>query len=181
MNTENAKDSTKREKAAVDLYWLAFLLTGRQDISIDIAADAAASDDRENPFSAGWMRGGYRRLVIVKALAAVHDELAESAHRTEAARFTTHKVPRNWSPGPDMTKEDLERALLAIDLFPRSAVLLLVFEGIRIDDAVTLLDSKPDLLKKAQAIGLSELTANVAGRKANLGEPTLHSTDSSMR
>jgi integrase len=169
MNKDSAKNSTKSEKAAADLYWLAFLLTGRRDISIDIAADAAASEDQENPFFADWMRGWYRRLMIVKALAAIHDELAESAHRTETARFRTHKVSRSWSLGPDVTKEDLERALLAIDLFPRAAVLLLVFEGIRIADAVPLLDAKPDLLKKAQAIGLSELTASLAGTKANAG------------
>ena len=169
MYKDNAKNATKHEKAAADLYWLAFLLTGRPDISIDIAADAAGSEDQKNPFFAGWMRGWYRRLVIAKTLAAIHDELAESARRTTTARFTTHSVPKNWVLSPDVTKADLERALLAIDLFPRAAVLLLVFEGVRIADAVPLLDAKGDLLKKAQAIGLSELTANLAGTKGNAG------------
>ena len=169
MNKDNAKDSTKNENAAADLYWLAFLLTSCRDISIDIAADVAGSDNGENPFFAAWMRGWYRRLVIVKALTAIHDDLVESAHRTETTRLTTHRVPRNWSLGPDVTKQDLEEALLAIDVFPRAAVLLLVFEGIRITDAVPLLDAKPDVVKKAQAIGLSELTANLAGTKANAG------------
>lgn len=164
MNKDNAKNSTKSEKAAADLYWLAFLLSGQRNMSIDIAAGLT---DQENPFFAGWMIGWHRRLVIVKGLAAIRDDLAESAHRTETARFTTHKVPRNWALGSDVTKEDLERALLAIDLFPRVAVLLLVFEGIRIADAVPLLGAKVDLLKKAQAIGLSELTTNLAGTKAN--------------
>jgi hypothetical protein len=172
MNKESAKDSTEREKAAVDLYWLAFLMTGRQDISIDIATDALGSEVAGNPFFAAWMRGWYRRLVLVKALAAIHDELAESAHRTETARFTTREVPRNWSLGPDVTKKDLGRALLAIDLFPRAAVLLLVFEGMRIADVVSLLDAKPGLLKKAQAIGLSELTANLAEPKADTVTPS---------
>ena len=31
------------EKTAADLYWLAFFLTGRREISVDIAADGAAS------------------------------------------------------------------------------------------------------------------------------------------
>jgi len=169
MNKDNQTNSTKSEKAAADLYWLAFLLTGRQDISIDITVKAVGSDDPDNPFFADWMRGWYRRLVIVHALAAIRDDLAESAHRTETARFTIQRVPQNWPLGPDATKEDLERALLAIDAFPRAAVLVLVFEGMRIADAVSLLDAKPDLLKKAQAIGLSELTANLAGPKANAG------------
>ena len=169
MNKDNAKSSMKGEEAAASLYWLGFLLTGRRDISIDIAAAAVGSEDPDNPFFGDWMRGWYRRLVIGKALAAIHDDLAESAHQTETARFTTSKVPRNWSLGPAVTKEDLERALLAIDLFPRVVVLLLVFEGMRIADAASLLNATPDSLKKAQAIGLAELTANLAGSKSNAG------------
>src|ERR1700683_3091458 len=102
------------EKVAVDLYWLAFLLTGRRDISIDIAADAVASQDYANPFFADWMRGWQRRLVIAKALIAIHDEFIGSARRTEIAHLRSFKTPRNWSPGPDTTKAELERALLAI-------------------------------------------------------------------
>jgi hypothetical protein len=74
-------------------------------------------------------------------------------------------MPRNWSLSPDTTKADLERALLAIEVFPRAALLLLVFEGVRIADAATLLDAGPDLLKKAQTIGLRELTVNLAATK----------------
>jgi hypothetical protein len=162
MKTEDAKNTTDIKKAADDLYWLAFLLTGRGDISIDIAADAAASQDNANPFFTDWMRGWQRRLVIAKALTAIHNELADSARRTEMARDDSSAMPRNWSLSPDTVKADLERALLAIELFPRATLLLLVFEGVRIADAVTLLDADPDLLKKAQAIGLHELTANLA-------------------
>lgn len=154
------------EKAAADLYWLAFLLTGRRDISVDIAADVTASEDYANSFFEDWMRAWQRRLVIGKALTAIHDELADSARRTEIAHVSSSGTPRNWSLGPDTTKADLERALLAIDLFPRATLLLLVFEGIRNADAATLLDADPGLLKKAQAIGLRELTANLAGAPA---------------
>ena len=166
MNTEAAKNTTEIKKATVDLYWLAFLLTGQRDISIDIAADAATSQEGANPFFADWMRDWQRRLVIAKALTAIHDELADSARRTEMARDNSG-TPRNWSLSPDTTKADLERALLAIDLFPRATLLLLIFEGVRITDAATLLDAGPDLLKKAQAIGLRELTANLAATKAS--------------
>lgn len=95
MNKDNARNSIKNEKAIADLYWLAFLLTGSQDISIDIAVDAALCEDLERPFFGDWMRGWYRRLVIVKALAAIHHDLSESAHRTKTARLTTRKVPRS--------------------------------------------------------------------------------------
>lgn len=161
MKTEDIK------KTADDLYWLAFLLTGRRDTSIDIAADAAASEDYANPFFEDWMQGWQRRLVIANALTAIHDDLADSARRTEGARAGSSRMPRNWSLSPDTTKADLERALLAIDLFPRAALLLLVFEGLRIADAATLLDADADLLKKAQAIGLRELTTNLAAANAS--------------
>jgi hypothetical protein len=38
---ETAKNTEDIRKEAVDLYWLAFLLTERQDLSVDIAADTA--------------------------------------------------------------------------------------------------------------------------------------------
>jgi len=169
MKTEGAKNTAEIEKATVDLYRLAFLLTGRQDFSIDVAADAVTSQDYANSFFADWMRGWRRRLVIAKALAAIHDELADSARRTEIASTANSRMPRNWSLSPDTTKADLEGALLAIDLFPRATLLLLVFEGLRVADAAALLNADPDLLKKAQAIGLRELTANLAETKPSAG------------
>ena len=80
---ETAKNTDDIRKHAADLYWLAFLLTERQDVSIDIAADTAVSGDDASPFFAEWMRGWQRRLVIGRALTAIHDELADSAHRTQ--------------------------------------------------------------------------------------------------
>jgi len=164
---ETARSAEDIKKHAADLYWLAFLLTERQDLSIEIASDTAVSGDYASPFFTDWMRGWQRRLVIGRALSAIHAELADSAGRTELARVHG-STPRKWLLGPDTTKADLEQALLAIDLFPRAALLLLVFEGIRMADAATLLDANPALIRKAQAIGLRELTARLAGtsRKA---------------
>src|ERR1700733_8478729 len=112
MKTEHTK------KAAVDLYWLAFLLTGSRDISIDIAADAAVSEDDTNPFFTDWIHGWQRRLVIAKGLTAIHSGPADAAPRTEIAQAIRSGTPSNWSLNPNTTKEDLERAMLAIDLFP---------------------------------------------------------------
>jgi len=164
MTTEN---DTRSHVA--DLYWLAFLLTGREDLSIEIASDTAVSEDYASPFFSDWMRGWQRRLVIGRALTAIHDELADSARRTQIARVTGSAAgsatpARGWSLSPNTTKADLQQALLAIDPFPRAALLLLVFEGIRMADAAILLDADPTLIRKAQAIGLRELTANLAGK-----------------
>lgn len=163
MTTEN-----DTRKHVADLYWLAFLLTGREDLSIEIASDAAVSSDHARPFFSDWMRGWQRRLVIGRALSAIHDELAESERRTQLGTASGSAAPpRNWSLSSDTTKADLQQALLAIDLFPRAVLLLRVFEGIRMEDAATLLDADPALMRKAQAIGLRELTANLAGIPVN--------------
>ena len=63
---------------------------------------------------------------------------------------------------PGTTKSDLERALLSIDVFPRAAVLLLIFERVPLRDVAILLDAEPDLVRKAQASGVRELTINLA-------------------
>lgn len=159
-------------KDAADLYWLAFLLTERQDLSVDIAADAVVSGDDASPFFAEWMRAWQRRIVIGRALTAIQNELADSARRTQLARVHgltggSAATERNWSLSPDTTKADLQQALLSIDLFPRAALLLVVFEGIRMADAAILLDADAALIRKAQAIGLRELTANLAATKDN--------------
>jgi DNA-directed RNA polymerase specialized sigma24 family protein len=170
---ETAENTEDMRNDAADLYRLAFLLTGRQDLSIDIAADTAVSSwDDASPFG-NWMRGWQRRLVIGRALTEVHDELADSARRTERARAHGWTVRKNWSLGSDTTKADLDQALLAIDLFPRAVLLLVVFESIRTADAATLLDADPALIRKAQAIGLRELTANLAGKKSSAAPKTL--------
>jgi DNA-directed RNA polymerase specialized sigma24 family protein len=154
------------KRDAADLYLLAFLLTGRRDLSIDIAADAAVSDNDTDSFFGEWMNAWRRRLVIGKALTAIHDELTDSARRTKQARVHVRATSQqNWSTRSVLTNTDLERALLAIDPFPRAALLLLVFERMRIADVATVLDADIALLKKAQAIGLLELTANLASPK----------------
>ena len=146
------------KKDAADLYLLAFLLTGRRDLSIDIAVDAVSENDADS-FFGDWMNAWRRRLVIRKALTAIRDELTDSARRTKRARVRVRATSQQyWSTRPVLTNTDLESALLAIDPFPRAALLLLVFEGMRIADAATLLDADLALLKKAQVIGLLELS-----------------------
>jgi len=153
------------EKGAADLYRLAFLLTERPEISIDIAVDAASQDGGDSFFD-GWMRAWSRRIVISKALAAIRQQLADSARRTQQARMSRWALPpRSWSLPPDTSKPHIEEALLAIDLFPRAAVLLSVYEGVPVADTATLLDADVALVKKAVAIGVRELTAGLAGKK----------------
>ena len=105
-----------------------------------------------------------RRVFIAKTLAGIRDELASSARRMASKRVErTALPPRNWTLNRDTTKAQLENALLAIDVFPRCALLLSVFEGMSLEDVGILLNSERDLVQKAQMIGLRELTRNLAG------------------
>lgn len=143
------------DHAAAELYWLAFLLMGHVDVSVDLTVDAVSHPGLALALS--------RRRVMAKALAAVRDELIASALRTAWEACEDSPVPPdNWSLDPKTTKVDIEHALLAIDLFPRCALLLTVFEDIGLEDASALLDVDAELVRKGQIIGLLELTANLA-------------------
>src|SRR5579872_914658 len=124
MNRYDAKQD------GAGLYWLAFLLTGRHDVSIEVAADAAVVRGEGNPFFENWMKAWARRVAVAKALAEIRPELADSARRTRLARTRRWSAPRNWSLPPDASKPELEEALLAIDVFPRAALLLSIFERV---------------------------------------------------
>jgi DNA-directed RNA polymerase specialized sigma24 family protein len=151
------------KRDAADLHWLAYLLTGRRDLSIEIAVDTVASPPNRKQFFSDWMGAWARRIVIARALAAVRDELAESARRTRLARnIRSARVPRGWSLNPQTNKAQIERALLAMDIFPRAVVVLSILEGVRISDAAVILDADATLVRKAQALGAYQLVRKLA-------------------
>jgi DNA-directed RNA polymerase specialized sigma24 family protein len=144
------------------LHWLAFLLSGRSGSSADVALDAIESPDGANPSFSTWLVAWSRRLNIAKALAPIRAELAASARRTRKRSEEVASPPRNWALDGDTTRVQFERALLAIDVFPRCVLLLSVFEKLSLEDTAVLLDGERDLVRKARIIGLRELTRNLA-------------------
>jgi len=150
------------------IYWLAFLLTGRREPSVDATLEALDVQNGANPFFSTWMLAWSRRVVIAKALAAIRDDLAESVRRTLSKRAKkAAPLPRNWALDPATTRLQLEKALLAIELFPRCALLLSFFEGVSLDDTAILLDVERDVVRKAHMIGLRELIRNLARRQSH--------------
>jgi len=150
---------------ATNLYWLAFLLTGHRGLSVDVTLEALVLPDDANPFFSTWMLAWSRRVFIAKALAEIR-ELAASARQTASERAEKAALPpRNWTLDRGTTKLQLESALLAIDVFPRCALLLSVFEGMSLEDVAILLDADTELVRKAQTIGLRELTRNLARKQ----------------
>jgi DNA-directed RNA polymerase specialized sigma24 family protein len=150
-------------QSAADLHWLATLLSGSPETAIDVTTQAIELADDPDQFFATWMQAWSRRLVIAGALTAVREQLARSARRIAWNRGGRQALPpRSWKLDSQTTKADLERALLSMDLFPRAVVLLLVFERVPLKDAAVLLDADVDLVLKAQAAGVRELTIHLA-------------------
>jgi DNA-directed RNA polymerase specialized sigma24 family protein len=159
-----ASEINDAKKLAADLHWLAFLLIGSREIAIDVAAEAVAAPKAATAFFSDWILAWSRRVAIAKALASVREELNVSASRTKSRRPDRPAIPaRGWTLPPETTKLELEGALLSIDIFPRAALLLTVFEGASLQDAAILLDASPALVKRGQIIGLREVTMNLAG------------------
>jgi len=105
-----------------------------------------------------------RKLVIFASLDAIRAELRKSALRTERspaqdspdldARASQTSNRRRW------TRSNFEHAVLAIDAFPRCALLLTVFEKLPIEDAALLLNADEALVRAAQGQGLTDLACN---------------------
>ena len=162
LGQTNEQVTDPRAAGPVRIYWLAFLLTGQREPSLDLAIEVLDSPGGEQSFFSTWMLSWSRKVVIAKALNLIRDELAASARRTASASGG-NQAPANWSLDPNTNKYQLERALLAIDVFPRCALVLSVFEGAPLADVAILLGVDEDLARRGQAAGLLELTNNLAG------------------
>jgi hypothetical protein len=66
-----------------ELYWLAFILTGDQQLSVQAFTHTLDFEDGASPFFRGWMVSWARRQVIAAALGAISSELRESVRRVE--------------------------------------------------------------------------------------------------
>lgn len=175
LTQANEHVTDPRAAGPVRIYWLAFLLTGQREPSLDLAIEVLDSPGGEQSFFSTWMLSWSRKVVIAKALNLIRDDLAASARRTASAPAGTQAPPAaNWSLDPNTNKFQLERALLAIDVFPRCALVLSVFEGAPLADVAVLLGVNEDLARKGRAIGLLELTHNLAamqGQTSGLAYP----------
>ena len=132
------------------LHWLARLITGGRRRCDPFAAGMPDTKDAANPFFAGWMVAWSRKLFIARVIGSVRLELEASLRRTRAQSL-------DGPPEPRLDYVAWERALPAIDLFPRCAVLLTVVEKFSLEDAAILLNADRNLVAGAAAIGLAEL------------------------
>jgi hypothetical protein len=161
-------------KEMLDLYWLAYLLTGNRDASFRAAVDAAELPEDASPFFTEWVLRWSRKIAIAKSLGAIREELHTSARRTEATVFRSDlRLPRGWSLSSHTKTIQLEQALLAIDVFPRCALVLSILEGLPLEDVATLLNEERDLVKTAGAIALQQLTRRLSASPLQRDSPSL--------
>lgn len=150
------------------LCWVAFLLTENWHLSLELVCSVFDRDDMHESFPRQRMILK-SRLVATPAIAIIKAQLAESARRTERALATDWKrdigpLAADWSRRSALTKAALQQALLAIDLFPRCALLLVVFEGLSIEDAALLLEENEGLVRGTLGLALLQLTQNLIRR-----------------
>src|ERR1700731_678284 len=103
---------------------LFFLLTGGKDLRIEAATKAEEANDSTSPFFDFWMTAWARNLVIARALQSVQRQISVSIDRYKqlsgSASISAHSLPPPcWSAAQEVTRAHLQRALLAIDVFPR--------------------------------------------------------------
>ena len=147
------------------LLWLSGLITGDLESGVDIVAQSICVDDAANDFFAGWMSKWSRKLVIANSLTRVEADLRRSAQRTRSGGSETKPVALplpEWPADHAVNKAQLQNALAAIDLFPRCAVLLTVFEKLSIGEASLLLGVDKKLVMHARTTGLTRLAYNLA-------------------
>lgn len=138
------------DSVVTSLYWLAFILTGCQDISIRVTAEVVSSGS-----------GNLRRAVIIQSIAAQASQLrAACARYRRQARFDCElKLSTGLDAMPDFF--EVRDALLAIDLFPRHALLLTFFEGFSVRDAASYLGSNEQSIRDARSDGVLALSRNM--------------------
>ena len=147
---------------ASNLYWIAFLLTARVELSFSVVTEVLDSDNGIELISSPQGLPHLRRRVITKALEAIREEVAASAQQTALQSSDRTVMPlSSWFIGPDISPAQLEEAFFTIDVFPRCALLLTVFEGLQVDDAAELLHSDCELIRRGREAGLWELTRSL--------------------
>ena len=150
-----------------DLYWLAYLLTGDRERSVHAVIETLEKEGFANLFFKKWFTAWSRKIFIAKVLGSVLPETtaAELNGRLDKLQAETGAV-RTRPAWKGAGKNELEAALLAIDPFPRRALLLTTFEKLSLEDAGILLNAEGECVKTATAIGLIELSRNLAAHAA---------------
>ena len=147
---------------ASKLYWTAYLLTAHSELSCSLVLEALDSEDGMGLICSPRTLPDLKRSVVTRALVAIRDEVTSSAKKT-ALQPSGETVLRSgdWPIRLQISQAQFEEAMLAINVFSRSALLLTVYEG-PLDDATELLHCDRELVSRGREAGLSQLTRNLS-------------------
>jgi hypothetical protein len=159
-------ESIPDNSAVTGLYWLAFILTGCQEISVSVTAEVLSMETGNEatcyPSNCHLPEiARLRRAVVTRSVAAKESELRWARDRYK--RQTDCGFGSEPGAGLDAMPDffQVRNALLAIDLFTRHALLLTVFEGFSVRDAARCLHSNEQSICDACRDGLMSLARNV--------------------
>jgi hypothetical protein len=151
------------EQKSSELYRLAYLLTGNSDRGVEAFSRALDFEEEKNPVFGGFMNAWARKLVAVEALGTMEKELRASKQRAARTAGDETAGKAVWKRRAEISQEEFEEAVIAIDAFPRCAMLLTIFEGMSIEAAAVLLHADESLTAAAQRMGIVQLTSKLAG------------------
>ena len=143
-------ESIPDKSVVAGLYWLAFILTGSEDISVNVTADVLSRAS-----------GNQRRAIVIQSVAAQEGELrlASDGYRPHSDDDCGSEPGAELDALPDFF--EVRDALLAIDIFARHALVLTVFEGFSARDAARCLGSNEQSICDARGDGLIALARNM--------------------
>lgn len=144
---------------ASSLYWLAFLLTARSELSLNVTVEVLESENGFELMFSPRTLPQVRRRVITRALAAIQEEVTAGAEQIELQPSDQIALPfANWSVIPFISQTQFEETVLAIEVFSRCALLLTVFEALHVDDVAELLHVDREMVRYGREAALWELT-----------------------
>jgi len=147
-----------------ELYWLAYLLTGDRERSVQAYTGALNSEDPA-PALQRFMLSWARRLVIVAALGTIRREVREGVLQSRPGSKDEFAGLNRLSQADltRLTKGELEEALLGMAPFRRATVILTILEGMPVQEAAGLLGADENTVKTALARGVEEMTWRLIG------------------
>jgi hypothetical protein len=155
-------DQEQSYKRAEELYRLAHLFMGDRELSMNLVLETIHSQNGSEGLFALGMHASLRKQFIARVLARFRGKLSLSATRLVSEQTEEELPSAGGSFDPSSTAAHIEHVLLAIDIFPRCALLLTVFERFSLDDASILISSHPQMVLKGRIAGLRGLTRRLA-------------------
>ena len=165
------QEAVPNNSVVTGLYWLAFLLTECPETSTTVIVEVLSTENGIEAMHAWNSHPSIchrpaitrlRRAAIARSLAAKAGELAweRDQHRAQPDYEFEREFIRGLDVIPDFRQ--VQKALLAIDPFPRYVLLLTVFEGLSVREAATLLCCDRHLICEARTDALVSLARNIA-------------------